>query len=129
ACKDRRGVCFASRGRFRRPPILNVRHAEQFAAADRAAMLVFRDMTPSPAARLLSCGVRPDLKAHGVTFMSASDSPRSSDFFDSAYGGTPPWGIGAEQPGLSSLFCDDPPHGPVHCRVSCPARIGVEWAK
>jgi hypothetical protein len=32
--------------------------AEQVAAADRAAITVFRDMTPNPAARLLSFGVR-----------------------------------------------------------------------
>jgi hypothetical protein len=32
--------------------------AEQVAAADRAASTVFRDMTPNPAARLLSFGVR-----------------------------------------------------------------------
>jgi hypothetical protein len=32
--------------------------AEQSAAADRAAMTVFRDITPKQAARLLSFGVR-----------------------------------------------------------------------
>jgi hypothetical protein len=33
-------------------------YAEQIAAADRAAMTAFHDILPSPAARLLSFGVR-----------------------------------------------------------------------
>jgi hypothetical protein len=37
---------------------LSRKRAEQVAAADRAAMTAFRDMTPNPAARLLSFGVR-----------------------------------------------------------------------
>src|SRR5262245_1213642 len=45
--------------------------------------------------------------------MSASDSPRSSDFFDSAYGETPPWDIGEAQPDLIALFNEYPPAGPV----------------
>src|SRR5262249_10457101 len=57
--------------------------------------------------------VSPDLKAHGVTLMSASGSPRSSDFFDSAYGETPPWDIGEAQPDLITLFNEYPPAGPV----------------
>jgi hypothetical protein len=61
----------------------------------------------------VSFSVKVDLKAHGVTFMSASDSPRSSDFFDSAYGETPPWDIGAAQPDLIALFNEYPPAGPV----------------
>ena len=45
--------------------------------------------------------------------MSASDAPRSSDFFDSAYGETPPWDIGEAQPDLIALFNEYPPAGPV----------------
>ena len=86
--------------------------AERAVAADRAGMTPFRDTASLRPARLLSHGVGPDLKAHGVTFMSASDSPRSSDFFDSAYGETPPWDIGAAQPDLIALFNEYPPAAP-----------------
>ena len=45
--------------------------------------------------------------------MSASDSPRSSDFFGSAYGETPPWDIGEAQPDLIALFNEYPAASPV----------------
>jgi hypothetical protein len=45
--------------------------------------------------------------------MSASDPPRSNDFFDSAYGETPPWDIGEAQPDLIALFNEYPPASPV----------------
>lgn len=40
-------------------------------------------------------------------------SGRSSDFFDSAYGETPPWDIGGPQPDLIALLDEFPPTGPV----------------
>src|SRR5262249_28371673 len=45
--------------------------------------------------------------------MTASDSPRSSDFFDSAYGEPRPGDIGEAQPDLIALFNEYPPAGPV----------------
>jgi SAM-dependent methyltransferase len=40
-------------------------------------------------------------------------SGRSSDYFDSAYGETPPWDIGGPQPDLIALLDEFPPTSPV----------------
>jgi SAM-dependent methyltransferase len=45
--------------------------------------------------------------------MNNPDSGRSSDFFDAAYQGTPPWDIGEPQPALLALLVEYPPTGPV----------------
>src|SRR5262249_20917536 len=79
--------------------------------------------------RLATSDVRPDLKAHGVTFMSASDSPRSSDFFDSAYGETPPWDIGEAQPDLIALFNEYPPASPVLDLGCGTGDLAIAWAR
>jgi hypothetical protein len=50
--------------------------AEQIAAADRAAILLFRDMTPQQAARLLSFGVRPARLLRQAAVVATGQAPR-----------------------------------------------------
>jgi SAM-dependent methyltransferase len=52
-------------------------------------------------------------QAGGEVFMNDPVPGLSSDFFDSAYRGTPPWDIGKPQPDLIALLDEFPPTSPV----------------